>query len=217
MKKENKTIKTIKKEMREFANECFDLYEMGDEYKHITTLGHVSGILNGFLDEMDKIEEVEAKKKSIKNKKIKLPKKGLLIISGFPGVGKSYYLKKEGNRKHECVDLDSSYYETDFPSSYLNTIKHIYFMGKNDSGIVFVSSHKSVRDGLKKENIDFVVVYPDKKLKEEYLDEFRERGDTEEFISLISKNWDSWIDEIESEKNKKIKLGKDEYISDLLK
>ena len=45
--------------------------------------------------------------------------------------------------------------------------------------------------------VSFVVVYPNIKFKNMYLDRYKERGNSKEFISNIEKNWNMWIREIE--------------------
>ena len=125
-----------------------------------------------------------------------------LIISGFPGTGKSYYIARgEGSDympQGFASDSDSSKFDkSNFPQNYIEHIKSLIAKGTMR---IFVSSHKEVRDALVKEGIEFILVYPKKELKEEYLQRYQERGSSEQFIKLISDNWDNWIDELESQK-----------------
>ena len=81
--------------------------------------------------------------------------------------------------------------------------------------LIFVSSHKVVRDALIDNNIPFLLVYPDKKLKSEYLHRYNNRGSDIEFVKMMDKNWDKFITEIEEINDElvtKIKLSKDESI-----
>ena len=90
-----------------------------------------------------------------------MDKKKAIIISGFPGVGKSttYTLL---NKKLTILDLDcSSFDKADFPSNYIEYIKEN--MDKAD--IIFISSQQSVRNALVENKIHFTLYYPSKKRK----------------------------------------------------
>ena len=124
-----------------------------------------------------------------------------LVISGFPGTGKSYYIARgEGSDympQGFASDSDSSKFDkSNFPQNYIEHIKELINKG---TARIFVSSHKEVRDALVKEGIDFVLVYPKKELKQEYIQRYKQRGSPDSFINLISENWENWIDELENQ------------------
>jgi hypothetical protein len=144
------------------------------------------------------------------------------IISAFPGTGKTYSQTRNSDKK--IVDLDSNNFTSGhdssgkvisegFPSNYIQAIsEHI-----SKSDILFISIHREVREMLANTGIDFTLVYPKRELKEEYLERFRERGDSGQFVELFSKNWDAILKELESQKNcKHVVLGCGEYITDVL-
>ena len=143
-------------------------------------------------------------------------KKDTLIISGFPGVGKTSLY----NRKYEdliILDSDSSTFDKeDFPENYIKHIKEN--IGKVD--IILVSSHKDVRLALDSNKIKYILIYPNLSLKDEYLERYRLRGSVQSFIDLISKNWELWIKEIveheHSEYLTKIELESGEFATDFL-
>ena len=90
-----------------------------------------------------------------------------IVVSGFPGVGKSYYVNYgEGSDympQGFAIDSDSSTFDkSNFPKNYIEHIKEN--IGKVK--IIFVSSHKEVRDALVKNNIDFTLAYPNIDLTE---------------------------------------------------
>jgi len=126
--------------------------------------------------------------------------KEAIIISGFPGIGKSYITKND--KEFKISDSDSSGFSwiekgvrhPDFPQNYIDHIQAI----KNDYDIIFVSSHKTVRDALMRNNIYFYLVYPDISLKQEYLKRFKERGNEDSFIEVLNNNWETFILDIES-------------------
>lgn len=132
------------------------------------------------------------------------------IISAFPGTGKTYYCKN-----NDSLDSDSSKYSKspDFPNNYIQHIKDN--LGKVD--IIFVSSHKVVRDALVDSGLVFALVYPLKGNKAEYLKRFKDRGNDENFINMIDENWDNFLDELanQTECIRYTLLG-GQYISDIM-
>lgn len=132
-----------------------------------------------------------------------------IIVCAFPGTGKSYLANKMGYH-----DSDSSKYSwiqkgvrhPDWPNNYIEHIKSL-------EGIIFVSTHKEVRDALYQNNIPFGLIYPDRSLKEEYKQRYINRGSPESFIKLLDEKWDVWITEMENEGRyaKKYKITKPNF------
>lgn len=134
--------------------------------------------------------------------------KRTFVISAFPACGKSYCFNNHQD-KFSMLDSDSSEFSwikntegknttdrnPDFPQNYINHIRAN--IGKVD--VIFVSSHKVVREALAENGIRAIIVYPNKDLKEEWIRRFKERGNDEKFINFISNNWDNFIDDIENE------------------
>lgn len=122
-----------------------------------------------------------------------------MIISGFPGIGKTYLFNTSINNPMslnlKISDSDSSKFDKDnFPNNYIEHILKI----KDEYDIVLVSSHKSVRDELIKRDIPFVLVYPDKELKSIFMDRYKNRGSSEEFIKFMEDNFDKFVDECDN-------------------
>lgn len=121
------------------------------------------------------------------------------VISAFPSMGKTYFCKH--NTDLTVLDSDSSKFSwvsegvrhPDFPANYIQHIKEN--IGKAD--IIFVISHKQVRDALKVADIPFLVIYPKKNQKEEVCNRIKNRDGNDKLSSFIEKNWDSFFDEIE--------------------
>lgn len=83
----------------------------------------------------------------------------------------------------------------DFPNNYTQHIKdHL-----DTEDVIFVSSHKVVRDALKENDIPYYLVYPEKEMKDEWMRRFRERGNDDAFINFQDSHWDEFIDDMESE------------------
>ena len=135
------------------------------------------------------------------------------IIAGFPATGKTYFF----NNSKSSIDSDSSNFSwlskgvrnPDFPSNYINHIREI----------ILVSTHKDVYSALIDAELYFTIVYPSKAAINEYIQRYKNRGNTEAFINLILANWDNWISDIQSIKSKYcnlIELPSGKYISDIV-
>jgi hypothetical protein len=83
--------------------------------------------------------------------------------------------------------------------------------------MILVSSHKEVRDALVDNAIEFTLVYPNKDIKDEYIQRYVDRGNEEKFVNLLKNNWSNWIPELEQQSGcKKIELNSGQYLSDVL-
>ena len=147
--------------------------------------------------------------------------KNTIIISGFPGIGKSYLTKVFKDTHLIVQDSDSSNFSwlspgvrnPDFPNNY---IQHI----KNSIGIadyILVSSHESVRSKLAEEHIEYILVYPDKSSYDEYINRYIQRHSDETFINNIMKTFETFVDQCEHDQYAiKVKLNRGEFLFDIL-
>ena len=137
----------------------------------------------------------------------------LKVYSAFPGTGKSTY---SGISELNVLDLDSSIFpKDDFPANYIRHIEEKI----NDPSVdlILVSSHKTVRDALEKNNIPFVLVYPKRSLKDEYIKRFKFRGNPESFINLLDEYWDEWINEMSDQRNcERVVLDSNMYLTEIM-
>ncbi len=140
-------------------------------------------------------------------------KKSTILISAFPGVGKSYLFKNL--KDYKILDSDSSTFDKDlFPGNYIDHIKQN--IGVVD--IIMISTHDVVRQQLEENGLFFVLVYPDISLKDEYIGRYNERGNDDNFIKILGENWENWITDIEKQKGcLKIKLQSGEFLGDFIK
>ena len=84
------------------------------------------------------------------------------VYSAFPGCGKTTYFK---NTDNNVLDSDSSTFDKrHFPGNYLDHIERSLEDLNVDK--ILVSSHKDVRDGLVRRKIPFVLVYPERSIKD---------------------------------------------------
>ncbi|KKN82740.1 hypothetical protein LCGC14_0305640 [marine sediment metagenome] len=141
------------------------------------------------------------------------------IISGFPGIGKSYY--KQDANSLRVADSDSGSFSwekpgirhPDFPQNYMEHIKVLIPI----TDLIFVSSHKVVRDALVSNELYFTLVIPDISLKEEYIKRYIDRDNDSKFINFIESNWNSFINEMLTQKGCEIaQLKSGEYLSNYL-
>lgn len=136
-----------------------------------------------------------------------------LVVSAFPGCGKSHLFRNKGEKK--ILDSDSSKFnKSEFPQNYIEHIKSN--IGRVD--IILVSSHKEVRDALVNEGISFTLVYPIKDIKDQYIQRYIDRGNDGKFVDLLKQNWDNWTDELENQRGcKKIELESGQYLSNVIR
>ena len=120
-----------------------------------------------------------------------------LILSCFPGVGKTWVFDNQKELGFSVLDSDSSKFSwlsdgvrnPDFPQNYVDHIKEV--SGTVD--VILVSTHREVREALIQNGVAFHTVVPPLVDKELYIKRYRDRGSSSYFISLLSDNWDSWL------------------------
>lgn len=141
------------------------------------------------------------------------------VISGFPAVGKSYLYNNNNGLK--VLDSDSIKFSwesegvrhPEFPNNYIRHIKRN--LGVVD--VIFVSSHKVVREALQSNGIDYTIVYPNISLKGEYISRYINRGNDDSFIEFLNDNWEEFIADIENERFPvKVELQQGQYMKDVL-
>lgn len=140
-----------------------------------------------------------------------------IVICGFPGIGKTTFCKKHSSLAR---DSDSSSFSwitvngekirnPDFPNNYILHIKEML----QQFPMVFVSTHEDVRKMLKSEHIDYIIMIPKIKYKENYISRYLNRGSNPQFIKLLEENWETWINIILNSQEKVFEMNK-EYIED---
>ena len=133
-----------------------------------------------------------------------------MIISGFSGIGKTYTEEYLDGRKIKVLDLDSSYFEG--VNEYVKRI-----MIEHDKfDFIFISTHPEVLDALDKRNLEYTLVIPSLKAKDEYNKRWINRGSTPEFIDFMYQNFDTFIKGLIDRNCKKIVLGEGQYLIDVI-
>lgn len=128
------------------------------------------------------------------------------VVWGFPGCGKSTFAKE--NPQMNIIDADSALFQfcgvsdeelhgnhdgdvrrnEDYPANYIEFVKNV------NADVVLINCHLSLLEQF--ENV--TIVYPDKALKEEYLQRYQERGDNESFIRYMEESFEQMVAFIES-------------------
>lgn len=96
-----------------------------------------------------------------------------MIIIGYPGIGKSTLAR----RNKDYIDLESSCFfinnkrPEDWQVIYCKVAEDLSRQGK----VVFVSSHKEVVDELLTTSEKVLAIYPDPKLKDEWIKRLKDR------------------------------------------
>lgn len=122
----------------------------------------------------------------------------MIVISAFPGVGKTHFFKDQQHFGVRVADSDSSKFpKSEFPDNYMRHIRDLAKSGETD--VCLVSSHASVRAALRAHQIPFMLMFPMRECKSEYLERYRARGSDDPFIRLLDTKWDEWISELEEE------------------
>ena len=141
-----------------------------------------------------------------------------LVICGFPGTGET-----TGN---DVIYLDSSVFRwfidgcftrkerTNWVSNYADYITKL--ATNNRYRFVIVSTHERLRKELDERGIPYVVVVPNRTLRDEYMLRYIRNGYTPSLIERIYHHWDEWLDDIEESKSVVIHLDAGQTIADVL-
>ena len=106
---------------------------------------------------------------------------------------------------------------SDYPANLVQYIKEN--MGKFD--YILVVAGKNIFDILNNEGIDFMLIFPEQSLKEEWIGRSFLKGAGTDFCEIMAKYWDDWILDMETEvgcnHREHYRLKHGEYLSDALK
>lgn len=154
-----------------------------------------------------------------------------MVISAFPGVGKSYIAQNSNGGK--VLDSDSSQFswlrdkqghklldeqgkpirDPEFLDKYMSHIKD----NIDEADIIFVSSHDNVRQALNDEGIPHCIVFPSDNMKDEMLNRYALRGNDAGFINMMKANWANFIEGMKKDPcPNKVVLKQGQYLSDVM-
>lgn len=145
----------------------------------------------------------------------------------FPGTGKS----SVSQSVPDVLDADSRLYQfigvtpqmlhntaarartvpnPEYPDNYFNYIENA------GSTYVLLNCHVSLLPRIPSENL--LLIYPDISLKDEYICRYRDRGDSESFISYMDESFADMVRAIESYPCRKLRITDEHtYLTDILK
>lgn len=131
-----------------------------------------------------------------------------IVISAFPACGKTWTYTNFNGKPYTMLDSDSSKFSwlydengnklgrnPNFIPEYMAHIKEN--IGKVD--VIFVSSHKEVRQALRDNGIKYFIVHPALGMKETFLTRMVNRGSDEAFVSFQREHFEQFVNEIEEE------------------
>ncbi len=170
----------------------------GDSKIHFPGLDEFKESIRLFITTI--IKDIKFRRNKTNNKTI--------IISGFPGVGKSTLVKN--NKQYRILDLDSNNYEDFY--DYIEDAKKAYHSKLYD--FILVSTHEDVRILLKESDLDYLCIVPDRNSKLDYIKNYINRGDNEIFVQRIMESWHQYLDTFDSINT--IILGKGTYLPDII-
>ncbi len=160
-----------------------------------------------------------------------MPFGSAMVISAFPGVGKSYIAQSSGGGG--ILDSDSSQFswlrdkygnkilgednkpirDPQFLEKYIKHIKD----NIDEADIIFVSSHDNVRKALNDNGIKHCIVFPDDSMRDEMLTRYKKRGNDTGFIEMMKANWNSFINGMKQDPcPNKVVLKSGQYLSDVM-
>jgi len=157
-----------------------------------------------------------------------------IIISAFPCTGKSYLGKIYNN----VIDLETTYFQYEltqeqkqltveqlkgtrktqrdnWQEDYLKEVKRI----ASTECILLIAPSRKIRQLLTDNSLEYILVYPEKGLGEEYASRAASRGNGEHFVERIRTTLDQQIEEdylADKDAVKHIALKSSEYLTDAL-
>ena len=100
---------------------------------------------------------------------------------------KFYWVKDKDGNPTTTADKN-------FPQNYIDYIKAN--IGRVD--VIFVPTHTEVLDALNKNKIGFNMIYPVATLKTEYINRYKKRKRSPEFINTLEARWEKMIASLET-------------------
>ena len=158
-----------------------------------------------------------------------------IIICGFSGIGKTTLGKKYENVAEIGQSLYRNIYEgidaskidrelrkniktgikknPEWPDNYINKINEL----RKSYDLVLVFTDFELMEEFRKRHIPFILALPDKSRKQEFLNNFKNRGQDDDFCQKASQMWDKKLTELNNMKEDKIILKERTFLEDFFK
>lgn len=108
-----------------------------------------------------------------------------------------------------CVEYP---FDENYPEKYVTDI----LKNRENYNHILIPSDNRVMNILDAKNIEYVLCYPERGLKDEYLRRYHKRGNSEAFMRIFVDGWDMWIDSFETRRCKKYVMQEGEYLLDVI-
>ena len=132
-----------------------------------------------------------------------------VLCASFCGTGKTFICE---NSQIKAVEVEYWQYKGQEKEFLQDIKKHIGIVD-----IIFLQTDSESLNILHDEGLEIILIYPQKNLRNEYLDRYIERDNPYDFIGSMMKYWDKTIDELSNRKYcKHFVLEKNQYISDVI-
>jgi hypothetical protein len=144
-----------------------------------------------------------------------------ILVSAFPGTGKSYCTQhgknlimhdSDSSEFHFTTFSDEKRVNPEWPGNYIDHIKRLLSRGYYE--IIFISSHAEIREALKDAGLKYLLVCPDNYCKDEYLQRYQQRGSPEAFVERLGANWEAWLKSCWDDEAMKILLGPGTFLTE---
>jgi hypothetical protein len=145
-------------------------------------------------------------------------RKSAIVIAGFPGIGKSWFIETRAKGKR-VADLEPSSFKCGkdqsgyWPSNYLTAVRQ----AMAESDIVLIATYPEIITTLVVEGVALIIVYPDSSQSVEYEQRYRARGNHERIIEILIKNFKSNVENLVAlDGCKHVVLKPGQYLSDVI-
>ena len=120
-----------------------------------------------------------------------------IIISSFPGCGKTYLMNTHGDKAKmlDALDLMDKGQEVEFDyNKWVDNIMDVV----DDYDIVFIPVGEKLLDALNRRNIDYDVFYPSKERRGELIENMVRKKSPRYEIMMLDRDFDKMVDRIEN-------------------
>lgn len=160
-----------------------------------------------------------------------------MIFAAYAGTGKSFAAEKldkvldmaivpykykfpQEYKMQDFAESDKGCVEYPFDEKYPEKYpeKYVADILRNirEYEHILIPSDNRVMDVLDAQSVEYVLCYPESRLKDEYRKRYHERGNTEAFLRIFVDNWDMWMESFEKRCCKKYVMHEGEFLSDII-
>lgn len=162
-----------------------------------------------------------------------------MIIAGYSGVGKSTFCEANEDKAIDFIIMPykySNFYEVAESLEEGESIKAhddlefipnwqvVYYaalrqcLAENPDKYIVIPTEIRVLNKLYEDGIPFTMVYPEESLQEKCRNRYKERGDSENFMSIFADSWEYWMEAMrDCPCDNRIVLKTGEYLSDVIR